>query len=95
MILRFGEEKGFLQGLILSAVALHHYGNENLNGARSRWRIAEDLLRNYPSPYWGIDLEHFRRRMRGVMHRLMTDDEPPPFNPDAAPEIRTGSGEEK
>ena len=41
---RFGEEKDFLQGLILSAVALHHWGRGNLRGARSRWRLALSYL---------------------------------------------------
>ena len=35
---RFGEEKDFIQGLILSTVALHHYSRGNLGGARSRFR---------------------------------------------------------
>jgi hypothetical protein len=30
---RFGEEKDFIQGLILSTVALHHYSRGNLGGA--------------------------------------------------------------
>ena len=85
---RFGEEKDFIQGLILTAVALHHYANANLTGARSRWRIASGLLEDYPSRYWGLDVEHFRRRMRGVMHRLLTEETPPPFDPAAAPELR-------
>lgn len=85
---RFGEEKDFLQGLILCAVALHHYGRGNHRGARSRFRLAAEALEKYPSPYWGVDLRNFRRRMNGLMHRLLTSEDPPPLEPAKAPRIR-------
>jgi predicted metal-dependent hydrolase len=50
---RFGEEKDFIQGLILSTVALHHYSRGNLRGARSRYRLSVDKLEKYPDSYWG------------------------------------------
>jgi uncharacterized protein len=49
---RFGEEKDFIQGLILSTVALHHYSRGNFGGARSRFRLALDKLEKYPDLYW-------------------------------------------
>jgi predicted metal-dependent hydrolase len=85
---RFGEEKNFLQGLILCAVALHHYGRGNLRGARSRYRLAEGMLEPYPDAYWGVDLKRFRRRMKGVMHRVLTEAEPPALDAAKVPKLR-------
>jgi hypothetical protein len=87
---RFGEEKDFLQGLILCAVALHHYGRRNFNGARSRFRLALEKLEKYPEAYWGVDLKKFLRRMRGVMHRLLTEENPPDLEADRVPTLRLG-----
>jgi hypothetical protein len=89
---RFGEEKDFLQGLILCAVALHHWGRGNLRGARSRYRLAESKLEPYPDEYWGLDLRRFRRRMKGVMHRVLTEAEPPALDPAAVPLLRPRGG---
>jgi len=85
---RFGEEKHFLHGLILCAVALHHYGRGNLRGARSRWRLAESMLEPYPDEYWGVGLKRFRRRMKGVMHRVLTEETPPELDPARVPKLR-------
>ena len=88
---RFGEEKGFLQGLILCAVALHHYGRGNLNGARSRFRLALTRLEGYPRRFGGLDLQNFVRRMNGVMHRALTQDSPPPLDVGRVPRIKLRS----
>lgn len=85
---RFGEEKDFLQGLILSAVALHHYTRKNFNGARSRYRIAVDKLEKYPSPYWGTDLKNFLRRMHGTMHNLITSETPQDLDLKTVPPLK-------
>jgi hypothetical protein len=85
---RFGEEKDFIQGLILSTVALHHYSRGNLRGARSRYRLAEEKLEKYPDRFWDVDLKNFRRRMKGAMHRVLNDDSPPPFDPKSVPAIK-------
>jgi predicted metal-dependent hydrolase len=85
---RFGEEKDFLQGLILSAVALHHYTRGNLRGARSRYRLSVDKLEKYPDAYWGVDLKNFRRRMSGTMHRLLNETEPPALDLKTVPTIK-------
>jgi len=88
---RFGEEKDFLQGLILCAVALHHAGRRNWNGARSRYRLARERLEPYPSPYWGVDLRNFLRRMNGSMHRILTEKEPPDLDPRKVPALKLKS----
>jgi hypothetical protein len=85
---RFGEEKDFIQGLILTTVALHHYSRGNLRGARSRYRLAVDKLEKYPDTYWDVDLRKFRRRMSGTMHRLLSETEPPELNLKSVPTIK-------
>ena len=85
---RFGEEKSFLQGLILAAVALHHYGRGNFNGARSRFRLALERFDGYPDVFWGLDLKNFLRRMKGLMHRLLNEEKPPPLDPAKVPLLR-------
>ena len=84
---RFGEEKDFLQGLILCTVALHHYSRGNFNGARSRYRAAVEKLEKYPDVYWGIDLKKFLRRMNGAMHRVLESEAPPPLDPRTVPRL--------
>lgn len=85
---RFGGEKHFLQGLILCAVALHHYSRGNFNGARSRFRKALERLEEYPDSYGGVDLKNFIRRMNGAMHRLLESDDPPPLDLKTVPALR-------
>ncbi|HLF92355.1 MAG TPA: DUF309 domain-containing protein [Planctomycetota bacterium] len=88
---RFGEEKDFLQGLILCAVALHHYGRKNHGGARSRFRLAMEKLEKYPGSFWGLDLKKFVRRMNGTMHRLLAEKDPPPLDLKTVPTLKLKS----
>jgi len=55
----YGEERKFLQGLIQSAVALYHFGNDNLGGAKKMYLAARDKLQRYGESYWGLDLKQF------------------------------------
>jgi uncharacterized protein len=88
---RFGEEKDFIQGLILSTVALHHYNRGNLRGARSRYRLALDKFEKYPDTYWGVDLKNFLRRMKGAMYRVLNEENPPPLDVKTVPKIKLQS----
>ena len=88
---RFGEEKDFLQGLILCAVALHHYGRGNLKGARSRFRLAVEKLEKYPETFWDLDLGNFVRRMNGTMHRALNEESPPPLDVKNVPALKLKS----
>ena len=54
-----GEERLFIQGMIQAAVALFHFGNENMGGARKLYNSAREKLIQYDSPYMGIDLQQF------------------------------------
>ena len=86
-----GEEKDFLQGLILCAVSLHHYGNRNHNGGRSRFRRALEYLDPYPDRFWGINLKKFLRRMNGSLHRLLTSESPPELDRKTVPKLQVDS----
>ena len=88
---RFGEEKDFLQGLILCAVALHHCERRNFRGARSRFRAALEKLEPYPAEFAGVNLKNFVRRMRGALHRVLTEDDPPVPEPESLPRIKLKS----
>jgi hypothetical protein len=85
---RFGEEKDFLQGLILCAVAILHAQRQNWRGARSRYRAALEKLGKYPSPYAGLDLQNFLRRMKGSLHRILEEESPPAVRVSSLPRIR-------
>ena len=83
-----GDEKEFLQGLILSAVALHHYTRSNHEGTRSRFRLAEEKLEALPTPFWGINLKKFLRRLNGSLHHVLTSATPPPLDLKTVPSLR-------
>jgi predicted metal-dependent hydrolase len=56
-----GPDRLFLQGLIHVAVAWHHYGTGNLDGARRQFRKALKKLAGYLPQYAGIaTLELYR-----------------------------------
>jgi uncharacterized protein len=60
-----------IQGLIQAAVALFHFGNGNLGGARKMYNSARDKLDLYPSPYMAIDLERFRIDLQHSFQELL------------------------
>lgn len=51
------QPKKFYQGLIQSAVALHHYLNKNWRGALTEYYFAQESLDKYRPKYMGIDVE--------------------------------------
>jgi predicted metal-dependent hydrolase len=53
-------DRPFLQGVIQVAVALHHHGTGNREGARSVMARAAQNLAAYPAAYGGIDLAGLR-----------------------------------
>ena len=65
-----GESKKFLQGLIQAAVALFHFGNENLGGARKLYVASLEKLDPYGDEYMGINLAKFRQDFRDCFEEL-------------------------
>jgi predicted metal-dependent hydrolase len=66
-----GDEKKFYQGLIQAAVALFHFGNENLGGARKLYNSASTNLERYRPFYQGLDLEKFFSDMKFCFQELL------------------------
>lgn len=55
-----GDDKKFLQGLIQASVALFHFGNENLGGARKLYHASLEKLEPYGDKHMGLDLKKFK-----------------------------------
>ena len=66
-----GDEKKFYQGLIQAAVALFHFGNENLGGARKMYGTAWEKLEPYGPYYLGIDIEKFLADFQHCFQKLL------------------------
>ncbi|HEX6962816.1 MAG TPA: DUF309 domain-containing protein [Lacipirellula sp.] len=54
-----GPARRFYQGLIQAAVALHHFGNGNVRGAKKVYLTSLEYLQEYRPAYAGLDLEAF------------------------------------
>jgi predicted metal-dependent hydrolase len=57
-----GDLRLFYKGLIQAAVALHHFGNGNIRGARKVYRSSRGYLDAYRPVCVGLDLEDFGGR---------------------------------
>jgi predicted metal-dependent hydrolase len=54
-----GDMRLFYKGLIQAAVALHHFGNGNIRGARKVYRSSRGYLEQYRPRCLGLDVEKF------------------------------------
>jgi predicted metal-dependent hydrolase len=66
-----GKEKKFYQGLIQAAVALFHFGNENLGGARKLYVAMREKLDPYRPAFQGLDVDKFLAEMKDCFHDLL------------------------
>ena len=66
-----GDEKKFYQGLIQAAVALFHFGNENLGGARKLYESSRLNLERYGPFYQGLNLQKFHADMKTCFLELL------------------------
>jgi predicted metal-dependent hydrolase len=66
-----GEDKKFLQGLIQASVALFHFGNENLGGARKLYHASLEKLEPYGETHMGLDLAKFKADFRICFEELL------------------------
>ena len=92
-----GPTRKFYQGLIQAAVALHHFGNGNLRGAKKVYLTSRGHLNNYPPHYEGLDLEAFLAQYERCFADVLTIDlssnfKPPhiDIDPESIPEIHLG-----
>ncbi len=85
-----GPSRTFYQGLIQAAVALHHFGNGNLRGARKLLHTSLGYLEKFRPKHEGIDLDKFVREMRTCFADVVAagdSTEPIEIVPDLIPEI--------
>ncbi len=85
-----GPARKFYQGLIQAAVALHHFGNGNIRGARKLYYSTRNYLEPYLPYYEGLDLEKFLREFEACFSEVTASQEEFPvieIIPDLIPEI--------
>jgi hypothetical protein len=85
-----GPSRKFYQGLIQAAVALHHFGNGNIRGARKLYHSTRGYLDPYRPWHLGLDLEGFLLGLERCFAEVTACREEFPtidINPDLIPEI--------
>jgi uncharacterized protein len=65
-----GEDREFFQGLIHAAVALHHFEEGNLGGARKMYASTRRYLQPYVPTHCGIDLDDFLQQFEACFAEL-------------------------
>ncbi len=85
-----GESRRFYQGLIQTAVCLHHFGNENIHGARKLYHGSRKYLVDFLPWHEGIRLDKLFAQME-ICCREVIDEEAINsvirINPDLIPNI--------
>ena len=97
-----GPARKFYQGLIQAAVALHHFGNGNIRGARKVYHTSRNYLQDYRPLYLGLDLDAFLAQYDRCFEPVLQSTEEFPridIDPELIPEIHldpafSGAGDE-
>jgi predicted metal-dependent hydrolase len=85
-----GPSRKFYQGLIQAAVALYHFGNGNIRGARKLFNSSRDYLSAYRPKHLGLDLEKFLFEFERCFAEVAASTEEFPtidLDPELIPEI--------
>jgi predicted metal-dependent hydrolase len=85
-----GDLRLFYKGLIQAAVALHHFGNGNIRGARKVYRSSRGYLEQYQPTCCGLDVEKFIAEFDACFAEVAASQEEFPqidINPELIPEI--------
>lgn len=86
-----GPSRRFFQGLIQAAVALHHFGNGNLRGARKLNVSCRKYLDPYRPKHLGLDLDAFLGEMDECFAEAMDNPDEPleiEIDPQRIPDLR-------
>jgi predicted metal-dependent hydrolase len=67
------ERKKFYQGLIQAAVALLHFGNGNLGGAKKVYLTSRKYLEAYRPEFEGLDVDRFLENLQFCFQDLIDD----------------------
>jgi len=70
-----GPDRGFYQGLIQVAVALHHFGNSNIRGAKKLNLGCRKYLDPYRPFHLGLDLDQFLAQLDRCFAAVMASEE--------------------
>ncbi len=70
-----GPSREFYQGLIQTAVALHHFGNGNIRGARKLYDSSRKYLEPYRPSHLGCDLELLFVEMEECFAEILASNE--------------------
>jgi predicted metal-dependent hydrolase len=85
-----GDLRLFYKGLIQAAVALHHFGNGNIRGARKVYFSSRNYLKEYAPVCMGLDLDQFLYQFDACFAEVAASDVQFPqidINPELIPEI--------
>lgn len=85
-----GPARRYYQGLIQAAVALHHFGNGNIRGARKVYHTSRTYLEEYRPAYQGLDLEAFLAQYQMCFAEVLASTDEFPnveIDPERIPEI--------
>jgi len=85
-----GELRLFYKGLIQAAVALHHFGNGNIRGAKKVYLSSRNYLEKYRPVCRGLDLEKFLAELDACFAEVAASQEEFPkieIKPELIPEI--------
>lgn len=85
-----GPSRRFYQGLIQVAVALHHFGNGNIRGAKKVYLSSLEYLNAYRPEHLGLDLEKLLVELERCFAEVMASEEQFPqiaIDPELIPEI--------
>jgi predicted metal-dependent hydrolase len=79
----------FYQGLIQAAVALHHFGNGNIRGARKLNKSFRKYLEPFAPRHEGLDVTRFLAAMDACFAEVPEEEEFPDvtIDPELIPEI--------
>jgi predicted metal-dependent hydrolase len=85
-----GPARRYFQGLIQAAVALHHFGNGNIRGAKKVYLSSRAYLDDFQPSYLGLDLAAFLAQYETCFAEVLASAEEFPkldIVPDLIPEI--------
>ncbi|QDS98561.1 DUF309 domain-containing protein [Adhaeretor mobilis] len=70
-----GPDRKFYQGMIQVAVALHHFGNGNIRGAKKVYDSSCKYLEEYRPSRQGLDLEAFLKQYENCFTDVLSSTE--------------------
>ena len=85
-----GDSRKFFQGLIQAAVALYHFGNGNIRGAKKLYVSTRGYLEPYRPRHLGLDIEKFVGEFERCFAEVAASTEEFPsieIDPELIPEI--------